>query len=589
MAALCLAALFPLFASLDGDHLWADEGDTAVLAVNIKKFGVPKAWDGTAFIDSDQGRRENEHLVMVSHPWVQYYVTAVSFALLGETTFAARLPFALAGWLTLVAAYVLILRLTGDRRAGLSACFLLLVSVQFLLYARQSRNYALAMLLTLVTLLAFFRMQDRKTALQFALMGALLFHTHPAAVAPLAALGVLTLAYRPLHRLRKWYWLAAPVIGLLILPWLLMVRAEYSVNTLTPKTLTEVMSRTTQFAIECASVTPLLGAVGLLTFVWWRWRRESRRLATVVTGSKTKRNQQRQLAEAREKLGELLPAGNQVIVVLVATLLAAYGVLMIATQSTVGMWGLGLRQVAAIIPLTAILMGVLVARVSGSNLKVWLALMLVLCGTKLGRLTPWPWGQSDDVYFEPKQFAATHKPQDWEDGVLRTGLVGFYRDLWRQNPGTVSELCDFVRKHTSPEDVLITNYDWEPLYFHTRRPLGLTIFPEYQVTAQARKHALPEYVFSVERAKWLIWRPAWDGYQGYDRDRIFKLLVARGARLEFKTNVTETLWENRENVHFRRFPDNDHKFVWYTNMPPAQIFRIHWPEEGSGERKVARR
>src|SRR6267378_4128443 len=75
-----ISAVF-IFTNLGSDYLWEDEGDTAALASNILKFGIPKAWDGGAFLDSDHGARLNRDLVMVTHPWVQYYLTAGSFFL----------------------------------------------------------------------------------------------------------------------------------------------------------------------------------------------------------------------------------------------------------------------------------------------------------------------------------------------------------------------------------------------------------------------------------------------------------------------------------------------------------------------------
>ena len=70
-AVLASLALALLLTGLGSDYLWEDEGDTAVLASNILKYGVPKAWDGVTFIDSDRGARDNDDLVMVSHPWMQ--------------------------------------------------------------------------------------------------------------------------------------------------------------------------------------------------------------------------------------------------------------------------------------------------------------------------------------------------------------------------------------------------------------------------------------------------------------------------------------------------------------------------------------
>src|SRR5438552_18313561 len=147
-ALIAVIAAGLIFTNLGSDYLWADEGDTAVLASSILKFGVPKAWDGVTFTDSDLGARENQQLIMVGTPWVQYYVAAASFLLFGENTFAARLPFALAGCVTVLLGFQLIRRLTGDWRAAFCGALLMLCSVQFLLYAREARYYALAMAFT---------------------------------------------------------------------------------------------------------------------------------------------------------------------------------------------------------------------------------------------------------------------------------------------------------------------------------------------------------------------------------------------------------------------------------------------------------
>src|SRR5947208_13984766 len=130
-ALIAVIAAGLIFTNLGADYLWADEGDTAVLASGILKFGVPKAWDGVTFTDSDLGARENQQLVMVGTPWVQYYVAAASFLLFGQNTFATRLPFALAGWFTVLLGFRLIRRLTGDWKAAFRGALLILCSVQF--------------------------------------------------------------------------------------------------------------------------------------------------------------------------------------------------------------------------------------------------------------------------------------------------------------------------------------------------------------------------------------------------------------------------------------------------------------------------
>src|SRR5437868_2376079 len=115
-----ISAVF-IFTNLGTDYLWEDEGDTAALASNILKFGVPKAWDGAAFLDSDHGARLNRDLVMVTHPCVQYYLAAGSFLLFGQNTLAARLPFAFGAWMSILCLYFFVWRCVGSRLAAFSA------------------------------------------------------------------------------------------------------------------------------------------------------------------------------------------------------------------------------------------------------------------------------------------------------------------------------------------------------------------------------------------------------------------------------------------------------------------------------------
>src|SRR6266446_5403901 len=112
---VAILGLALVLSNLGKDYLWADEGDTAVLAANTIKGGVPKAWDGITFVDSDKGARLNRDLVMVTSPWLQYYIAATSLFVFGKSTFAARLPFAAAGWLTVLLAYYLVLQTTTRR------------------------------------------------------------------------------------------------------------------------------------------------------------------------------------------------------------------------------------------------------------------------------------------------------------------------------------------------------------------------------------------------------------------------------------------------------------------------------------------
>src|SRR5437660_10031592 len=261
-----ISAVF-IFTNLGRDYLWEDEGDTAALASNILKFGVPKAWDGAAFLDSDHGARLNRDLVMVTHPWVQYYLTAASFTIFGQNTFAARFPFALAGWMSILFVYFFLWRTTGSRLTALSAAALLALSVQFLLYARQCRYCALNMFLVVWLFWAFFKMKSSRHCALFVLVAALLFHAHPYGIAPAVALGSLSLFYQPFAPQRRWLWFAAPAIAVLTLPWLaisFLSSSGSALNTTYPQSLGEFVERCAQAFIECSSVTPLIGSIILL-------------------------------------------------------------------------------------------------------------------------------------------------------------------------------------------------------------------------------------------------------------------------------------------------------------------------------------
>src|SRR5207244_7049830 len=107
---------------------------------------------------SDHGARLNRDLVMVTHPWIQYYLTAAAFLVFGENTFAARIPFAIAGWMSILFVYLFVWRLFGNRLTAFSAAALLVFSVQFLFYSKQCRYCSFNMFLVVFMFLCLFLM-----------------------------------------------------------------------------------------------------------------------------------------------------------------------------------------------------------------------------------------------------------------------------------------------------------------------------------------------------------------------------------------------------------------------------------------------
>lgn len=143
---IAVLALFSLCWNLGDRLLWGDEAETALLAVNITKYGVPRVDDGKNVITLYDGRDANEDGVWVWSPWLDEYLTAASFALFGRSTVSARLPFVLAGLAALALLALLARRIYGRHDVALAAIFLCVTCVPFLLHTRQCRYYAVLML-----------------------------------------------------------------------------------------------------------------------------------------------------------------------------------------------------------------------------------------------------------------------------------------------------------------------------------------------------------------------------------------------------------------------------------------------------------
>lgn len=224
VAGLVLVAALLIFPGLGDRYLWDDEAETALLAKNVLRFGVPVAWDGASLISQECGADYDANYLWRQTPWLPIHLTAASFALFGAGAFAARLPFAFLGLLAVPSMYLLARRVFSDRATALVAAASLLLSVPFLLYVRQCRYYAPAIFAAIWILYCFFalRRSPRLAAAGLALSLAVLLHTSHllffGAVAGLA-LGFLLLSFD--RAVLPWLTtaLAAPII--VNLPWLL--------------------------------------------------------------------------------------------------------------------------------------------------------------------------------------------------------------------------------------------------------------------------------------------------------------------------------------------------------------------------------
>jgi len=175
-----IAGAILIFSNLSNRYLWEDEAETALLGRNILTYGIPKAFDGKNLISQELGRDYNKNYVWRWTPWLDKYIAALSFKILGEGTFQARVPFAFMGILSLISVYFLTRLIFKDPWMGVLSMVFLTLSIPFLLYVRQCRYYSIAILGSIWVLYFFFEMLQHKKRAVFGLFLAMtvLFHSN---------------------------------------------------------------------------------------------------------------------------------------------------------------------------------------------------------------------------------------------------------------------------------------------------------------------------------------------------------------------------------------------------------------------------
>lgn len=138
-----------LFARLGHYAFWDDEAVNALIAKGITRTG-----DTSALVDGNlvayRGGLVLRDLKDRATPPLGSYLTAISFALFGESATAGRLPFALAGMVCVAVLIYWFYRCTRTTTELLIFSTALLGNVSFFLYSRQCRYYAICMLLSVI-------------------------------------------------------------------------------------------------------------------------------------------------------------------------------------------------------------------------------------------------------------------------------------------------------------------------------------------------------------------------------------------------------------------------------------------------------
>ena len=193
------------FYGLGKRSLWQDEGETAVLAQSVLREGIPKALNKSSSNLVYQGVVSYDKAYRWTfHPWCQFYLAAAGLALLGNTEFAARLPFALCGVLTVALLYVFVWRHWRNSVIATLSALLLATSATFIIHCRQCRYYGLSALTCLIVVAVFIELMKRPYRRWWILWGlalALQFYTDFGTL--LVMLPGLVISLWPLHGRRQ--------------------------------------------------------------------------------------------------------------------------------------------------------------------------------------------------------------------------------------------------------------------------------------------------------------------------------------------------------------------------------------------------
>ncbi|MBI4599978.1 glycosyltransferase family 39 protein [Candidatus Uhrbacteria bacterium] len=138
-----------IFSGLGDSALQMDEGQDTFVSTTILKYGVPMHSDG---LNRTMGFADIYDGIFIYRTWFPYYFQAFSIWALGQTTFAARLPFAIYGLLSVCAIYFLALKLSRNKIIAVLASLFLASSIPALVLFRAARYFSLPILFTILML-----------------------------------------------------------------------------------------------------------------------------------------------------------------------------------------------------------------------------------------------------------------------------------------------------------------------------------------------------------------------------------------------------------------------------------------------------
>lgn len=440
--------------NLDVRYLWQDEAATALLAQRLLEQGRPLGYDGVNLVTMDRYLAGEESALptgsaeknvrfhvergdfksdtaWIGQPWGQFVVAGLSLSLFGPDTFAARLPFALAGALLAALLFVMVRGRFGSTSPAVVAVLLLLGNSFWFLHIRQCRYYALSSLFLLLTMECYFRWQEgrRWWGPVFVCVCLLSFHMDFGTIwAVLAVLAVASLSVkrRPVRETVVVFTAVVAAIAPFVFYYELLGRLKETEAPLVGK-LWGMFFQLNQFQLPLVLV--LLAA-------WCLYR-----------------------ARGDEQGRE----GRHVVILSISII----GV-MTVWMSLSGPFPF-YRYLVPITALSAMVsayaINSLVQRVAPVKSGVWLAPVMTVSVVAIVALTTLPsWAGSRLV---PVEHRLSHYMKD----VVRPELQGYMGDLGGVGGDPNRAAVEFLRERLSPDDEILCNYEDVPLMFYLSNPV----------------------------------------------------------------------------------------------------------------------
>ena len=264
---------FLAFCNLDGRLFWGDEAETAVLAKNVLKFGVPKVDDGVNHVTFNGDKFDaSAGGVWTWSPWLQEYIAAGSFAIFGPTTWAGRAPFALVGWMDVVLLGVVAWKIYRSHRVALASMVLLGTSEIFLLHIRQCRYYSISVLGEILFVYGIHQLITQNRRGIWVAAGALILQFYSNYIIAAANIPALIfLAWMLRKRGKRAVLGVAAILGVLLiamLPWLVYAHPWGQTNEVGgekyfPKAWDYLLEFNFHFVPLCFLVLPLFGLISV--------------------------------------------------------------------------------------------------------------------------------------------------------------------------------------------------------------------------------------------------------------------------------------------------------------------------------------